>query len=362
MKPIRILHILTALDRGGIETMLLNYHQNIDTDIFQFDYLLHREGEFAYSEKVRSLGGRIYSLPEYNPFNMNYIKGLDSFFKDHKEYKIVHSHLNCLSSIPLKYAKKNGIPVRIAHAHIIINDQSIKSIYKKMVRHTIPIYATDYCACSVEAGKWMFPSQKVVVIPNAIDLSRFFFDADKRKKFRNDLNIKNQFVFGTVGRFTKQKNHMFLIELMKQMPNETLLFIVGEGPLKQNYIQAINENNLTNRVFVLDPTDDVPSFLCGIDSFLFPSIYEGLGIAAVEAQTAGLRTICSEFVPKEVACSSGIAFLPLDSKVWVEEMGNNVCTQERVIEERVNPDENMYDIKTASIWLENYYKNLYLKA
>ena len=116
-KPIRILHVVTYMGRGGLETMLMNYYRNIDRDKVQFDFLTHRDFEADYDKEIKELGGNIYHLPRLKPFSPAYLRLLDQFFREHKEYRIVHSHLDCMAGITLKYAKKNGVSVRIAHAY-----------------------------------------------------------------------------------------------------------------------------------------------------------------------------------------------------------------------------------------------------
>lgn len=103
---VRVLHVVTYMGRGGLETMLMNYYRNIDRSKVQFDFLCHRDFEADYDSEILSLGGRIYRLPNLNPFSKTYLNALESFFAQHKEYKIVHSHIDCMSAIPLKYAKK----------------------------------------------------------------------------------------------------------------------------------------------------------------------------------------------------------------------------------------------------------------
>ena len=117
MEPVRVLHVVTYMGCGGLETMLMNYYRKIDRSKIQFDFLVHRDFEADYNKEIRDLGGRIYKLPRLNPLSKTYLKELNCFFKAHKEYKIVHSHLDCMAGIPLKYAKRNGVPIRIAHAH-----------------------------------------------------------------------------------------------------------------------------------------------------------------------------------------------------------------------------------------------------
>ena len=160
-EPIRVLQVVTHMNRGGLETMLMNYYRNIDRNKVQFDFLTHRpENEKKdYDDEIRGLGGKIYHMPVLNPFSPSYMKSLDRFFKEHKEYKIVHSHLDCLSAYPLKAAKKNGVPVRIAHAHTTLVDTNLKKYIKLFSKKKISKYATNLFACGQRAGKWMFEGQ-----------------------------------------------------------------------------------------------------------------------------------------------------------------------------------------------------------
>lgn len=360
MKPIRVLHILTALDRGGIETMLMNYYRNIDTRKVQFDFLLHRKGEFAYSYEVRERGGRIYSVPNYNPLSTEYTNALNSFFAEHKEYSIVHSHLNCLSAIPLKYAKINGVPVRIAHAHIIIKGISLKNVYKIMAKREIRKYATEYCACGVAAGNWMFPKEKIKVIHNAIDVEKFNTKNSFRNAYRKELGITDSFVLGTVGRFTEQKNHLFLLKLVDILKETNLkLVIIGEGPLGKKYDDYIRKKGIQENVLILNPRDDIPGLMNAMDVFVFPSKYEGLGIVAVEAQSSGLITICSDNVPKEVEITESVDFLSLKESVWISKIKKLMSEGYHYFEQ--NNDKvlsSQFNIKKAADELTLYYENL----
>ena len=139
-KPIRVLQIVSYMQRGGLETLLMNYYRNIDRNKIQFDFLVHRSFTAAYDNEIESLGGKIYRMPRLNPFSLKYHKALDNFFKMHKEYKVVHCHLDCMSGIPLKHAEKNGVPVRIAHAH---NSNQARD-YKYLLKMTISSHNIEY--------------------------------------------------------------------------------------------------------------------------------------------------------------------------------------------------------------------------
>ena len=152
---IRILHVVTFMGMGGLETMLMNYYRHIDRSKIQFDFLVHRDFRADYDDEIESYGGKIFHLPRLNPLNIKYKKDLDSFFKQHREYRVVHVHQDCLSSIILKVAKCNGVPIRIAHSHI--NDVNFDAKYpiKLYYKRQIPKYATHLMACSDAAGRFM---------------------------------------------------------------------------------------------------------------------------------------------------------------------------------------------------------------
>ena len=127
---VRILQIVTHMNRGGLETMLMNYYRYIDRNKIQFDFLVHRGKEADYDAEILSMGGKIYRLPPLNPLSPSYLRSLDNFFAEHKEYKIVHCHLDCMAGVPLKYAKKHGIQIRIAHAHSSNQTKDAKYLLK----------------------------------------------------------------------------------------------------------------------------------------------------------------------------------------------------------------------------------------
>lgn len=308
--PIRVLHIVTYMGRGGLETMLMNYYRKIDRNKVQFDFLVHRDFIADYDEEIESLGGKIYRLPMLNPFSGNYLNQLDHFFSDHKEYKIVHSHLDCMAGIPLKYAKKNGVPVRIAHAHNSNQTKDKKYLLKLYFKRNITKYATKLFACSEEAGKWMFGSNSFSVLPNAIDAKQYVYNEKTGIQVRKDLGIAlDTTVIGHVGRFSPQKNHTFIIdvfgEVVKICPNSKLL-LVGEGELQDKIKQKCETMGISNKVFFTGVRSDVPDLLQAMDVFLFPSLFEGLGIVAVEAQAAGMPCVISDRVPIECEKTNGL--------------------------------------------------------
>ena len=165
---IRVLHVVTYMGRGGLETMLMNYYRHIDRSKVQFDFLVHREFEADYDEEIKSLGGRIYHVSRLVPWSRRYKAELRRFFRTHPEYKIVHVHQDCLSSVALQCAKDCGVQVRIAHSHNSNQDKNIKYLFKRYYMRKIPETATELFACGKAAGDWMFGGKSYRLLPNAI--------------------------------------------------------------------------------------------------------------------------------------------------------------------------------------------------
>lgn len=366
-EPIRVLQVVTHMNRGGLETMLMNYYRNIDRTKVQFDFLTHRpENEKKdYDDEIRSLGGKIYHMPVLNPFSRNYMKSLDAFFKEHKEYKIVHSHLDCLSAYPLKIAKKNGVPVRIAHSHNTSQEKNLKYLIKDYSKKQIPKYATHLFACGREAGEWMFGNHKFQIMNNAIDAKKFVYNEEVRKQKRQELGLDGKFVVGHVGRFNLQKNHEFLIEIFKELSikeQDAVLLLVGNGELQDKIKEKVEKMGLEKRVIFYGISERIYEILQVMDSFVFPSLFEGLGIALVEAQAAGIQSFASkDVIPQEAKVTKLCHFISLDKspKEWSEhilEMKNS-----KKINTYFDIKKQGYDIEENVRKLEEFYLNEWRK-
>ncbi len=357
--PIRILHIVTYMGRGGLETMLMNYYRNIDRNKIQFDFLVHRDFEADYDAEILSLGGRIYHLPRLNPFSKNYLQKLNEFFAEHREYDIVHSHLDCMSGIPLKAAQKHGVPVRIAHAHNSNQTKDIKYVLKLIYKKTINEYANKLFACGQEAGLWMFGTDDFKILNNAIDTQCYVFNTDIRNKIREKLEIgTDSLVIGHVGRFSVPKNHEYLLNIFYEVQKENdkaILLLVGDGELRDKIQQQVQQLNISDKVVFTGVRPDVCDLLQAMDVFVFPSIYEGLPVSIIEAQASGLPCIISDKVPLECRVTDNVYQLNLndDIRKWTHSI--EVCAQQK----RCNCYEDIcsagYDIKQNAIELENIY-------
>lgn len=358
-EPIRVLQVVTHMNRGGLETMLMNYYRHIDRSKVQFDFLVHRQARAAYDNEIESLGGKIYRLPRLVPWSRTYRLALNTFFEEHSEYKIVHVHQDCLSSIILKAAKKHGIPVRIAHSHSASQDKNLKFIIKLFYKRLIPQYATDLFSCGKQAGDWMFGGAPFRVLNNAIDTETYRYNPVTAQRIRKELGIpENAVVVGHVGRFSAPKNHKFLVdifgEILKLMP-EAHLLLVGDGELRQSTEEKVRTLGIDGNVIFTGVRSDVPELLQAMDVFLFPSLYEGLPVTLVEAQAAGLPCVISDAIPTDCDLTQLIHRVSLNESA--ENWATEVCRYPNMprCETTSQITTAGFDICENARWLENYY-------
>ena len=283
-EKIIIAHIMGKWNGGGVESVVMNYYRNIDRNKIQFHFLCDEDSTDIPYEEIEKLGGKVIIIPPYQKL-FKYQKELYRIFKENN-YKIVHSHINALSVFPLRIAKKAGVPIRIAHSHSTSNKKEWKkNILKMILRPLSKLYANNYFACTEYAGKWLF-GKKVVerkelnVINNAIDLKKFEFNENTRKALREEFGIKDDtLIIGHVGRFMKQKNHEFLVEVFNEVYKKnqnTLLILIGQGPLLSEIKQKAINLNIEDKIKFIGQVTDVEKYYNIMDIFLFPSIYEGL--------------------------------------------------------------------------------------
>lgn len=311
---IRILQFVHSMDAGGIETFIMNIYRNIDRTKVQFDFLVNTEKECFYDKEIIMLGGKIYRIKTpYNPiFTRKFNKELYLFFVKHPEYKIIHCHRNTTSVYALKQAQKAGIKTRIAHSHIADVKLSLASIFFEWHKLFIKRYATDLFACSKAAGIWLYGKKaeienKIKIVPNGIDIKRFRYSLSNRIAIRKEFNISNEILIGNIGRLTIQKNQEFLIDAFHSALklNENMkLLIVGNGKLADKLKNKCKYLGILDKVIFSEVRSDVEKIYSALDVFVFPSLYEGLGIVLIEAQVSGLPVICSNKVPIEAKISN----------------------------------------------------------
>lgn len=361
---IRILHIVSSLGTGsGVLSVLMSYHRAIDRSKVQFDYLSFKQTDTTFEEEILSLGGRVYhcSKPSFAP---SFQKRLDRFFAEHEgEYTIVHCHPIYASALFGGKALKHGVRHVIQHSHTTqFSDKKWSGVRNKLVLSLFRNRATDFAACSEDA-KAIFSFRKpetVYLMPNAIDTGKFRFDPERRRAVREELGVSgDEILLGHVGRFSPEKNHKFLLKVLKsalKQKENTKLLLLGDGPLMEE-IRAL-ATHLGDRVIFAGRHSNVSDYMSAMDCLVFPSEFEGLGIVLIEAQSCALPAAASDRVPKEANVTGAVRYLPLEesperwAKAALDAAGEGRLTTSEMVSGSV------FSIEKAALALAQYYREL----
>lgn len=364
-KPIRVLHVIGIMNRGGAETMIMNLYRHIDREKVQFDFVEGSSEPAEFDDEIRLLGGRVYRCPRYNGKNHRaYVKWWHEFFRTHEgEYTVVHGHIGSTAAIYLSIAKKHGL-YTVAHSHNIINQLNLKNFLYITYSYPTRYVADRFFACSKDAGISRYGRRigndpaRCIQFHNAIDIQRFAFSGKKREEMRASLSIEDRFVVGHVGRFDFAKNHEFLLRVFQRIADarrDAVLLLVGDGQRRSEIERIVNEYGLAESVMFSGVVSNVSDYLQAMDVMVFPSWHEGLPVSLVEAQANGLPCCISDTVPSDVKITECIEFLSLndDPEVWAnaalakaQEGRKQTCSQLTAAG---------YDIRETAGWLTNFY-------
>ena len=350
---------------GGVESFLINYYRNIDRKKIQFDFLCNSHNPVAYEEELISLGGRTYHITARSKNPGLYKKEMEDVFKRHSaEWSAIWVNVSSLANIDyLKIAKKYGIQKRIIHSHNSRNmDGKLRGVLHEWNKRSLQKWATDFWACSEDAAKWFYKDEllsKTVIIHNAIDVRRISYDEDKRKAIRSKFQIgENTYVIGNVGRLHFQKNQAFAIDVFREYlimnPNSRLI-LIGQG--EDSEMLRKRASDLGEKVLFTGVQSDIQGWLSAFDLFLFPSLFEGLSISAMEAQGNGIPVLASEgVIPPEVKITPNFIFFCLDqtAEKWAKMISQIKISYKRCGEAEIRKAfiKRGFDISTEAQRLE----------
>ena len=325
MEKIKVLHVVGSAIKGGVESVVFTYSKAIKDDV-EPTFIFFDDSTSIPEDFIKEISGHYFVVPHVKHLG-KFKKAFKKILTDNK-YDIIHSHINTLSVFVLKAAKKCGYPIRIAHSHSQSNKKEfVRNMIKNFLKKFSKKYATAYLACGIAAGRYQygdktFDEGKVIVLKNAIDTDRFVFNKNDRDNIRKELGIKDdEILVGTIGRLCQQKNHQYMLRIAKLLP-EVKFIIVGAGPLEEEDKQFIKDNNLNN-IIMYGVSHEAYRFYSAFDTFILPSLYEGVPVTGIEAQTNGVYTLFSDQVSPESQASSYLKFLPIkdeDINLWVEEL------------------------------------------
>lgn len=309
----------------------MDLYRHMDRKRVQFDFLVHTDQEGYFDREIREMGGRIFRIPRFQVYNyFSYRKAVAAFFKEHHEFQVVQGHITSTAAIYLPEAKKAGIQVTVAHARSAGVDKGLKGVLTRFLRRNLSKKTDVMFSCSRLAGISVFGKKaveegKTVFIPNAIDCKAFDYNTEIREKIRQELGIERRYVIGHVGSFRYAKNHEYLLKIFAclckgQGKEKYVLLLLGEGSGMDGIRQLAKELGIEGQVYFLGNRSNIGDYYQAMDYFVYPSRFEGLPGAVVEAQTAGLRCLISDTICREVMVTDLVYAMNIqeDPASWAE--------------------------------------------
>ena len=360
-EKIKVAHIISGLNFGGVESVIYNYYNNMEDENFENIIISHSKINRENSKLFNKNKFKFYEVvSKRESLRRNYTQ-IKKILKE-EQPDIVHVHMGDSSYIALIAAKKVGTRVRICHAH---TKNDLSNLKGKITKFLCNIYANNYMACSEEACNNLFykkNEKKCVILNNAIDLNIFDYNKKSRDKIRKEYKIEKNNVIGHVGRLSVEKNHEKLIDTYKEIlkkDNKVKLMLIGDGEYKEEIIKMIDD--IKDNVILIKNTRNIADYYNAMDVFVFPSIKEGLGISVIEAQVSGLPCLVSDTVPKDVKQTELVKFISLNDsdKIWANETIKLLKNKRKsYLKELTNSN---YNIEKEAECLSNIYNNLHIK-
>lgn len=323
----RVAVIMGKMHSGGKKNLVMEYYRHIDRNKIQFDFICDSDSNAIPKEEIESLGGRVYIVSPYQKIFRN-IKEVKKILRDN-EYKIVHGYNGTMNVFTMFAAKTCGVPIRINESISMGHIADKKTYIKNILKPFSKLFSTHFMSNGETCGRWQFGDKafedgKVTVFKTVVDTEKHGYDIELRKKCREELGLKDNIVFGHIGRLTEQKNTLFIIDIFKEIydkEKKARLVIIGDGNLREEMIQKINKEGLCEVILYLGRREDIHQFYNAFDAFLLPSLYEGLPVVGVEAQCSGLPMFFSTEIAKESSPCDDIGFfidLAVGPRKWAE--------------------------------------------
>lgn len=357
MKKILIVLTTAYVPYGGLTTVMMNYYRSMNKSDLKIDFASTNKADRVLVEELQENHSTYYCLGNRKRNLLKYIRNLQKLIKKNN-YDVVHINGNSATMLlELSIAKKCGVKIRIAHGHTTKTSHPV--LHKVLEKFFHQSY-TQAIAVSPRTGDWLFGPSNYFLLNNAIQIDRYRFRESVRAEYRNKLGIDDKFVVGHVGKMYAPKNHTYLLKvfaaLKKQMKN-TALLLVGNGHLEEDLIKECKELGIQNEVIFCGMKTDPEHYMQAMDFFVFPSLWEGMPLAMIEAQAAGLPCIVSSNVTKAVKCTDRVFFKDLKDgpESWAAMIAEkSMCVYDRtaVIKELRS---NGFDIERESEKLRLLY-------
>jgi glycosyltransferase involved in cell wall biosynthesis len=331
---------------GGIENYLINYlcFDSFPSDKVHIDFITY-ENKIAYEDKLKTKGYRVFRVPHLKKDPLGYFKTIKALFQENRYNSAYVNMLTAANALPVFLASHFHVKT-ILHAHA-------NSTISGVTRRTLHYINKEYCirkasvrlACSEKAGKWLFGDSEFLVIPDAIDCGRFKPSEEYRKTLREQFGIADKtLLIGHIGRFAEEKNHIFMLDILQTLREDhvdTVMMFVGDGYTKPMVEQKVIDMNLESNVIFAGTTAEPEKYYPAFDVFLFPSVFEGFGMAALEAQSCGVQCICSDTLSQLLNVTGTIRSLGLQEtpSVWAQEIKRKTEIDKQYMHELVRDSE-----------------------
>lgn len=364
MKPMRVAIIVGKMDSGGKKNLIMEYYRHINRDKIQFDFICDADSQAIPEEEITKLGGRVYKITPYQHIFQN-MHDMMRIFR-HNKYKVVHAYNSTMNLFPMVVAKICHVPVRISESLSMAHERDWKTILKIVLRSMSKRFANYFMSCGDDCGRWQFGSKlfdagKVDVFKTVINTEFNSYDPVVREKIRAEFGWENKIVVGHIGRFTTQKNSVHMIEIFSaiaQKEPNAILCLIGDGELKTEMMKKIDELDIKDQVAYLGRREDIQQFYNAMDCFILPSLYEGLPVVGLEAESCGLPTFFSTEVTCEAnACELGHFIALSDSTdIWADQI-LKICRENMPIRRSHAKEVAIagFDSKPEAMRLQMYY-------
>lgn len=364
---LRVLQVVPALSKeSGVMRYTWNMMQEANANGIVFDYLYHITDSLTFEEECLERGSRLYRVPDAAENITAYIRGVNAVIAEtRQDYPIIHCHVPNSAFCTLRAAKREGIRHRLLHSHLAASsDHLLHRLRNYPLIKYGRCFATVNLACSKEAGDYLFGGGAYGSFPNGIDIDQYRYDQVEGARLKEQI-LSNKAAFpvvGCVGRLAKQKNYPFMIEVFKRLLSiapDAELVIAGDGPERQCLEALVSDASLDGKAHLLGARDDVSKLYSVMDVLAMPSLCEGLPIAAVEAQAAGLHCVFSDDVSSQSDLTGTARFLSREESndSWAHAILDAAC-ENRGVEFPRLVERAGYSSASSARKLANFYLSL----
>ncbi|SFG80616.1 glycosyltransferase [Oribacterium sp. WCC10] len=354
----RIAVIMGKMHSGGKKNLVMEYYRHIDRTKIQFDFICDDDSNAIPVEEIESLGGRVYIIPRYQNIFAN-IKAIKKICRENN-YRIVHAYNGTMNVFGLYAAWREGVPIRINESISMAHKSDKKTVIKNILKPFSRCFSTHYMANGDECGKWQFgrlyDEGKVTIFKTVINTIDNTFDLRVREECRKKYGIESNIVIGHIGRLTAQKNTLFIIEIFNEilkLENKARLILIGDGELREAMLEKIKRLGISEEVLYLGRREDIKPFYNAMDCFLLPSLYEGLPVVGIEAESCGLPIFFSTEIPNESSPCADLGEF-IDLNIEADEWARRILTKIK----STNRTDHSQEVKLAGFDSETEAKKL----